>query len=363
MAEGNASARRYGFDWLRVFVIALLFPFHTARVFDAWEPNYVKGAVNGFSTWFVASVSYWFMPLLFVIAGYSAYIALSKRTPKQYMKERVLRLLVPLLFGLVLIAPPQGYFARLEAGYTGGYLTFLGRYFFDFSDISGYTGAFSPDHLWFILYLFIISSALLPLLLLLRRHESRLAKLARPWILVLGFIPVTAMLTLPDFGGMNLFFYAMLFFLGAVLATSQGYIDILRRYRWPLLTGGLLAGGGMLALAATSGWLDGYSAIAIGFALLRELSAWLIILGLMGVSDTYLNKPSKALGYLSRASYPVYLVHQTLLIAIAYFALKTALLPAPLFLLIMLGTLAASLGVYEICRRFKATRVVLGIKG
>jgi|AGTN01.2.fsa_nt_gi Acyltransferase family. len=363
MADSGLSARRYGFDWLRVFVIAMLFPFHTARVFDAWEPNYVKGAVNGFSTWFVASVGYWFMPLLFVVAGYSAYTALFRRTPKQYLKERALRLLVPLLLGLVLIAPPQGYFARLEAGYTGGYFAFLGGYFTDFSDLSGYTGGFSPDHLWFILYLFIISAALLPLLLFLRRRAGFFARLARPWILILGFIPVTAMLALPDFGGKNLFYYAMLFLLGAVLATSESFIGNLRRYRRPLLSGGLLAGGGMLALAATVGWQDGYTPAGIGFALLVQLSAWLIALGLMGVSDVYFNKPSGALSYLSRASYPVYLVHQTLLIGIAYFALKAPLAPAPLFLLIMLGTLAASLGVYEVCRRFGATRVALGIKG
>lgn len=363
MAEGNASARRYGFDWLRVLVILLLFPFHTARVFDVWEPFYVKGAVNGFSTWFVSALGYWIMPLLFVIAGYSAFTALQKRTARQYMKERLLRLLVPLLFGLVLITPPQGYFALLERGYTGNYFAFLGRYFFDFSDISGYTGGFSPDHLWFILYLFIISAALLPLLLLLRRHSGFWGRLARPWALLLGFIPVTAMLTLPDFGGKNMFYYAMLFFLGAVLATSDGFINLLRKHRWPLLSGGLLAGLGMFAIVITAGWQEGYTFAGIGFTLLRELSCWLLVLGLMGVADAHRNKPNKALIYLSRASYPVYLVHQTLLVIIAYFALKTALLPAPLFIVIMRGTLAASLGVYEVCRRFKATRFVLGIKG
>jgi len=354
--------RRYGFDWLRVFVIFLLFPFHTARVFDAWEPFYAKGVVNGFSTWFVSAVSYWFMPLLFVIAGYSAYTALGKRTVREYTRERLLRLLVPLLFGIVFIAPPQGYMARLAAGESIGYLRFLGAYFTDFSDLSGYTGSFSPDHLWFILYLFVIGTALISPLLWLRRHADRAARLARPWILLLGFLPVTLMLTLPDFGGQNMFYDAMLFFLGAVMATSESFVDILRRMRWPLLAGALLTASAKFILVATVGWQDGYTLAGIGFALLNQLSAWLMILALMGLADVYLNRPSKTLAYLSRASYPVYIVHQTVLVVIAYFVVKSSLAPTEQYLVIMLGTLIVSLGIFEVCRHFKATRIVLGIK-
>jgi len=355
--------RRYGFDWLRVFVIFLLFPFHTARVFDAWETNYVKGAANGFSTWFVAAVSYWFMPLLFVIAGYSAYAALGKRTVREYTRERMRRLLVPLLFGIVIIAPPQGYMSRLAAGDSIGYFRFLGQYFTDFSDLSGYTGSFSPDHLWFILYLLVIGTALISPLLWLRRHADRLGRLAKPWLLLLGFIPVTIMLVLPDFGGQNMFYDAMLFFLGAAMATSEDFMDVLRRYRWPLLAGALVTSGAKFTIIAAGGWQDGYTLAGIGFALLNQLSAWLLILALMGIADAYLNRPSKALAYLSRASYPVYIVHQTLLIVIAYFVVQSTLSPTAQYLIIMAGTLAASLGIFELCRRFRPTRVVLGIKG
>ncbi len=354
--------RRYGFDWLRVGVIFLLFPFHTARVFDAWEPNYAKGIVNGFSTWFVASVGFWFMPLLFIIAGYSSYAALEKRTPGQYMRERTLRLLVPLLFGLLLIVPPQGYIARLEGGFTGNYLQFLGQYFPNFSDLSGYTGYFTPAHLWFILYLFVISAALLPLLRKMRKHPEKLRWAAKPWVLLLGFLPVALMEALPDIGGKNLFYYAMLFLLGAVIATSGTFMDTLRRLRWPLLAGGITFSTAYMLLAGFCGWPEDWSAASIGFSAMRNLSAWLMALGLMGVSDVYLNKPSKALAYLSRASYPVYLVHQTLIVVIAHFVIQSGLGAAPQFLLIMAGALAASPGIYEVCRRFRATRFMLGIK-
>jgi len=58
----------------------------------------------------------------------------------------------------------------------------------------------------------------------------------------------------------------------------------------------------------------------------------------------------------------VYLVHQTLLIVIAHFVVHTSLTPAPQFMIIMLGSLAASMACFELCRRFKTTRFLLGIK-
>jgi peptidoglycan/LPS O-acetylase OafA/YrhL len=354
--------RHYGFDWLRAAVIFLLFPFHTARVFDAWEPNYVKGAVDGFSTCFVASLGFWIMPLLFVIAGYSSYVALSKRTPKQYMKERFLRLMVPLLFGLILFVPPQGYMARLTGGFNEGYSQFLGEYFSNFSDLSGYTGYFTPAHLWFILYLFIISAVLLPLLMRMRRHPERLVWLSKPWTLLPCFILLTLMEALPDIGGKNIFYFGMLFLMGVVLATSPSFMDNLRRWRWSLLGGGVVASTAYILITAFFGWPVDWSPASIGFSFLRSLSVWLLTLGLLGVANAHLNKPSKALNYLSSASYPVYLVHQTVIVVIAYFVVRSNMDPAAQFIVIMSGALAASVACYALCRRFRPTRFILGIK-
>ncbi|HEY3315995.1 MAG TPA: hypothetical protein VGL40_12055 [Bacillota bacterium] len=40
------TPRDHYIDWLRNLGILMLFPFHTARVFDYWEPNYVKDAAQ-----------------------------------------------------------------------------------------------------------------------------------------------------------------------------------------------------------------------------------------------------------------------------------------------------------------------------
>ncbi len=353
--------RQYGIDWLRIFVVFLLFPFHTARVFDFWEPNYIKDVPNAFSSWLIAAIGFWFMVLLFVIAGYSTFQALQKRTPGAYAKERVLRLLVPFLFGLVLIVPVQGYVASLQhEGFTGNYLQFLGGYFTDFRDISGYTGGFTPAHLWFILFLFVISLCLLPLLIRLRMPKT--GRFMRPWLLFLAFIPMTVAEALPDIGGKNPFFFALLFLFGFLIARSDGIMESIRRMHIPSLIAALILTPAYLVLVNALGWPDGINLLSGGVALVRNFCVWLIILASMGLADTYFNKPAPSLAYLNRASFPVYVLHQSVMMVVAYFVVATGFSPALKFLTIMIGTLASSLLLYELFRHIAPMRFILGIK-
>jgi peptidoglycan/LPS O-acetylase OafA/YrhL len=118
----------------------------------------------------------------------------------------------------------------------------------------------------------------------------------------------------------------------------------------------------MLTIGATVGWPEGYTAEGISFALLRNLAVWLMILVLIGLADRYLNKPSKVLDVLNRASYPVYIVHQTVLLAAAYFIVILDVSWVVKFAAIVLTAVGLSWGCYEICRRFKVTRFLMGIK-
>lgn len=352
--------RRYGLDWLRVIVVFLLFPFHTARVFNYGEPNYIKDATNGFSTWFDISVGYWFMALLFVIAGYSAYSALQKRSVREYSGERVRRLLIPFLFGLILIVPIQGYVAVLQKGlFTGSYFDYLGRFFTDFSDLSGYTGSFTPAHLWFILFLFIIGMCMLPVMMKLNKKES---KISDGWLLIPAFIVLTLIEAVPDLGGKNIVYDAVLFLYGFLIARSKTAMETIRRLRFVTLAGALVVSPLFLIVGSSLGWPDQIDLLGAGIGLMRNLSIWLIILALMGLADTYLNKPSKALTYTSKASFPIYVLHQSVMMVVAYFVVAMDLSPEMKFLAIMLVTLAGCVALYEIFRRTPPTRFILGIK-
>lgn len=63
------------------------------------------------------------MPLLFVLSGVSTKFALQKRTNKEYLIERVKRLLIPLLFGTIVLMPIMTYMAdKFNCSYNGGLL-------------------------------------------------------------------------------------------------------------------------------------------------------------------------------------------------------------------------------------------------
>ena len=122
-------ARRYDLDWLRTAAVLMLIPYHASRLFDVWEPYYVKNSPTSSAlTMLRAFVDPWGMPLLFVIAGAGAFFALQRRTGVQFLRERILRLIIPLVFGLLILVPPQAYFAWLGQGHQASYWKFLQQY-------------------------------------------------------------------------------------------------------------------------------------------------------------------------------------------------------------------------------------------
>ena len=166
------STRRYDIDWLRVLATLLLFYFHSAKIFYQWSPFYILNDPLSRPLSYVSLlIEHWHMPLFFLLAGAASWFALRRRTAGQYLLERVKRLLVPYLFGLLVIVPPQLYFAlrHYRPDYAESYLQFYPRYFDP--DYTG--GKFDMGHLWFILFLFVFSLIALPLFLYLRRESVR----------------------------------------------------------------------------------------------------------------------------------------------------------------------------------------------
>lgn len=357
--------RKYYIDWLKIGGIFLLFPFHAARIFDFNEPNYIQDVPNNFSSWFIISSGFWFMPLLFLLAGATSFYALKKRSGMEYTKERVSRLLIPFVLGIVIIVPPQGYFSKLQHfAYSGNYLQYLKSYFIDFSDLSGYRGTFTPAHLWFILFLFIISILLLPLMRLIKKHMNSkiICLFQKPvWLLAL-FIPLSLSEALPAIGGKNIFYYGLFFLLGYILVTKEGFFDTIRKIKFLSFIFSIIAIPLVLYLSNTWGWPEGVNPKGILICFLRNLITWVWLLVLLGYGEKYLNRGGKVLGYLNQAAFPVYILHQTIMMGIAYFIVELKIPFAMKFSLIAGLTLAGCLMLYEAFIRFKATRFLLGIK-
>ena len=97
MSTEPGPRRRLDIDHLRALAVLLLVPFHTARLFDR-EPWHVKHAQTvPVADTLVALMNQWHMPLLFLLAGMSGVLALRTRPVGGFLRERVGRLLLPLL--------------------------------------------------------------------------------------------------------------------------------------------------------------------------------------------------------------------------------------------------------------------------
>ena len=369
----STPARRYDLDWLRSAVVLMLIPYHTSRLFDTWEPFYVKNAQTSVAlSGARAFLDPWGMPLLFVIAGSATWLALRRRTGIQYLRERLLRLTIPLLFGLVVIVPPQAYLGWLGQGNDGTYWGFLTQYWtMGTGEIMGWTGGFTLGHLWFILFLFLFSLLALPIFLFLKGQTGRRAirwlagLFQKPGFIFLFVVPLwlTEPLPGPIVGLLNPFSYILLFIVGFVLfADDRFQTGLDSSWQWAL-------GLGTITLVAVAAFrFSGIQFAELSWQsslrdFLRFFTTWAWVVGALGFAHRHLNRPSRLLGYLNSAAYPFYVLHQTVILAIGFMVIRWNISVFAKFLIIAAAATGSTLALYELARRWAVTRTLLGIKG
>jgi glucan biosynthesis protein C len=359
--------RLHYIDNLRWMAILMLFPFHAAFVFSAgWYGYYVSSDYPSTAAHLLTvSVEPWIMPLLFCIAGVSTKFALEKRTPRVYLKERVTKLLVPFLSGLVLICPVIAYYAlKFHADYTG---SFFGAFVHFFSSIrniqnpNGITGDFSVDHLWFILSLFIISVVALGMILLGSRRTGLHLNPGKVSLPVLGllFIPVWLLNFVGIYEtGYSVMSYFALFLIGYYLFAMDSVQAMMEKYWAVLLTAWIVLTIGVMW---TYGIILGHYEVFWGYSAIYVLTGWTGVLALLGAGRHLFDITNNFAAYMSAASYPVYIIHQAILVAIAYYVVMLTVPPALQFLAIVIFSFLLTFACYEILRRLPAFRVLFGI--
>lgn len=354
--------RKYYIDNLRIICILLLFPFHAAMCFNNFG--------EGFYVWFsgskalsqiVVGVYPWWMSLLFVLAGMSTMYALKKRTAGQYAKERVFKLLIPLLFGIVLIAAPQAYIADVfNNGYSGNFFEHYAVFFGRLTDLSGNDGAFTPAHLWFILYLFAISMVTLPLTAWYSKREKKMPAGKLPLPVILSFFVLTKASTLIlDFGGKSVGGFLVLFLLGFFLISDEQAQEKLEKNAVPLG----IAWAALIAVRCTMYGLDLSGDVAdvfylIGYALLE----WVGVLAAIGLGRKFLNRNWKFTRYFAPAAFPIYFFHQTVLVFVAFVTAQFTRVVPLAWVIIAVFSFILTVGVYELFRRCPVTRFMFGVR-
>lgn len=375
MAKSSSSttsvARVDYIDALRVISVLLLIPFHVARIFDVWETFYAKNAeVSPALTSIVAFLNPWHMPLLFVLAGAAGWLALRKRSGGEYRRERVKRLIIPFVFALFVIIPPQAYLGMLTHGMQpGSYLEFYPTFFqIQPDDLSGYVGTFTPGHMWFVLFLFFFSLIALPLFLYLRgevgaRKLDRLATfLERRGAIYLFVIVLAFTEMLPDLGGKNPFTYILLFIAGYVLMAHPRMMEIVEQRRRLALLLGVISMATVFAV-----WLSGvrmvdFSPESIAFAFLRHLNTWAWVIALLGFGRSILNRGGAWLRHASEIAYPFYILHQTVIVIVGYVVVQWPIELIAKFLIISIASLAITVALCELVKLANVTRFLFGMK-
>jgi glucan biosynthesis protein C len=365
--------RRHDIDWLRLLAVFFLFSFHTARVFDTYEINYVQNAEPsaGITALFVHGFNPWHMQLFFTLAGMSSFFALRFRSGKEYLRERFRRLLIPFIFGVLVIVPPQVYYAeRLHNGFSGSYLDFYPSFFrINPADLSGYTGGWTPAHLWFILFLYVLSLLALPLFLHFKGEigKPRLASFAlalqKPGLIFLLGIPLALSLLLPDLGGKNPFYYLLFILFGYIFAAEERFDPILQQNRKSALIIGL---GSVVLFVARLYWrieLPSERALMLVDGFIFSVGSLACVIALLGYVLERLKFSNRFLQYFAPAAYPIYILHQTIIMVVAFYVVSWQCSPWAKFVLIVGISFVVTMSIYDmLVRRNNITRFLFGMK-
>jgi len=365
----DVSKRRYDLDWLRVIAILAVYFHHIGMPFNGDGFHIMNAESSKLLDDIMVYFEQFRLPLLFLISGTGTVLAFSKRTWKQFLKERTGRLLIPLLFGVLFIVPPQTYYQYIDEFNSYWQLYTQGR--------------FETNHLWFIENLYIISVIVIPLIIFLRSQKSlvirnwfekmssyKIGFLLGGFPLMLGTIILkryypTGSSSLTNFS--ETFFYTYFFLVGILFASSQIFWDNLKSFRH--FHAVILIVSSLLFYSyyfIPNNLIEPYLNLSTRWGIwygLCCLLGWSFVLAILGYGQVYFNKPSQNLKRMNEAIYPFYILHQTVIVVLGYYIIQLNL-NIPLKIVILL---ASSFFIIALIYRFfiypfKVTRMLFGMK-
>ena len=302
----SPTTRKHYIDNLRWMILLILIPYHTAMAWNAWdEPNYIFFEGNKMISSIIVFFSPYFMPLLFVLAGVSTKYALEKRTNKEYLVDRVKRLLVPCLFGTIVLMPVMSYIAhRFNYSYEGGFLLHYRVFFTKFTDLTGADGGFSLGQFWFVLYLFVISAVALGILTLCKKGTFKTEKEIPLWLVCLLGLPLPFLSEILSIGGKSLAEFAYLFMVGYYVFADEIIVSKAEKNCWLLLVIGLVA---TILNVYLFLWSDKEFTTLNTVA--KYVSQWIMIIALIGVAKRFWNLSGNISNYMNKRSFLFYIYH------------------------------------------------------
>ncbi|HYD11270.1 MAG TPA: acyltransferase family protein [Allosphingosinicella sp.] len=379
--QTQSPARLIYLDWIRVAAFGLLILYHVGMFYVTWDWH-VKSDHTGHTIEPLMLITNpWRLTLLFLVSGAATRFMADKMSPGMLAGRRSLRLFLPLVFGILVVVPPQSYYEVVEAiGYDRGYPDFWAHYLAadpNFCDADGCLAVPTWNQLWFVAYLLVYTVILAALLALFRapllRLGGRLAALPA-WLLFLGPILWLAAARLillsrfevthalvDDWYNHAVSFSAFLF--GFLTLKDDRVAGAFIRLRWLALVVFLVCYG----LYAGYAWAwradDAVppEALRATMRLVHAADQWSAIVAVLGFGARHLTRDSRLLRTLTVAVFPFYIVHQTLIVVVGHH-LKALHLPALLEASLLIA--ATALGcwlAFVIARRIGPLGLLLGL--
>ncbi|QQS14495.1 MAG: acyltransferase family protein [Rhodospirillales bacterium] len=377
MTAATPPDRRADLDWLRVLAFGLLILYHAGMAFSGWSWH-IEDAES--PVWLREAMRFtnrWRMPLVFVVSGAAIALALGRRTIGGFAADRARRLLLPLVFGMAVIVPPQVYAERVHRGqFAGSFVEWLPQAFTGVYP----AGNLSWHHLWFLAYVLVLTALLLPCFLWARtpagaaRLDAASSVVARHhlhWLVPLPLIAIQLWLApvssnpnglVGDWVGLA--WHGTLLLYGALLFRSDDLLAALEKWRWVALAIGVavyailhqtfLAGTVRPRIAPEDRAL---------FTALGNLDTVAWLFAIIGFARRHLTARPAFLARATEAVYPFYILHQTVTVVAVHWLVRSGLPVGVKFALAAFITFAGTWLLYEfVVRRVDILRPLFGMR-
>lgn len=377
------TTRRYDIDALRVIAFALLILYHVCMLYVTDWGWHVKSSYQTEALqWPMIFLNRWRMSLLFLISGIAIGLFNPAGATGRFALSRTWRLFLPLLFGMFFIVPVQAYCQGVSNGLvTPGFGAFLLRYWsfqpWSKDAFDGWQYGITWNHLWYLAYLWVYTSLLCVLLPALesrtgKRVQAALGNLRGASLIVLPALPLVLYLTtiakyfpttndlIHDWFQHALYFSVFLY--GYVMARSTALWQELVRLRYVTIVLAPVLFAVYMFCNVQLGEHPSDLMVA-GVRGMRGFYLWTALLAILGWGHALLNRPYRLLPYATEAVFPWYVLHQSLIVLVAYWLIPLQLGPVIEPLLVIVATLGGCAVLHEfVIRRSVVLRPLFGLK-
>lgn len=354
------SERKYYLDNIKWITVLLVILYHVFYIFNC------SGVVSNINVQGIPEFDAiqvflypWIMCLMFAVSGISSRYSLKKRTNKEFIKDRAVRILVPSIAGTFAYGWIAGYYTNIYGNIFGENANMIPGFakYITFSLIG-------MGPLWYCHVLFLASV----LLVIIRKidKKDKLSELLRN-IHPLVLIPIALLvwesskvLNVPVVTVYRLGIYLLMFFLGYYILSNEELLGKMEKIAKPLMGVALLAG----IVYTIFFYGQNYSSDTVLQHWATNFYLWIATIAILVFGKKYLNFSNKFSIYMTKNNFNYYVLHYTVELILSYVIVTYLNLPFILnYVLIIIGTVVILPILIEIVKRIPVVKkLILGVK-